>query len=154
MIYDFTKPIYIGQTFTPKMDVTVINPLGQSVEYTTAMQIPTDTAWSAGIWTAIVKNSDGTMQVLPFEVIDPKALASNIKQLQDILNEIDVVVEARLKNDGVVTTTINNKSLISESLSSLYQLRQHYKKRLADEMKKINKTNSSPIIKSITTFGR
>ncbi|WP_369115596.1 hypothetical protein AB4X16_05605 [Edwardsiella tarda] len=153
MIYDFTKPIYIGQAFTPKMDVTVINPLGQSVQYTTAMQIPTDT-WSAGIWTAIVKNSDGTMQVIHFEVIDPKAISSNIKQLQDILNEIDAVVKSRLQNDGVITTTINNKSLISESLSSLYQLRQHYKKRLADEMKKINKTNSSPIIKSITTFGR
>ncbi|WP_370553605.1 hypothetical protein [Edwardsiella tarda] len=153
MIYDFTKPIYIGQAFTPAMAVTVINPLGQSVQYTTAMQIPTDT-WSAGIWTAIVQNSDGTMQVIHFEVIDPKAISSNIKQLQDILNEIDAVVESRLKNDGVITTTINNKTLASESLSTLYQLRQHYKKRLADEMKKINKTNSSPIIKSITTFGR
>ncbi|UCQ40058.1 hypothetical protein DCF38_10970 [Edwardsiella piscicida] len=153
MIYDFSNPLYIGQAFTPKMSVTVINPLGQSVQYTTAMQIPTDT-WSAGIWTAIVKNSDGTMQVIHFEVIDPKAISSNIKQLQDILNEIDAVVESRLKNDGVITTTINNKTLVSESLSTLYQLRQHYKKRLADEMKKINKTNSSPIIKSITTFGR
>ncbi|WP_370558420.1 hypothetical protein [Edwardsiella tarda] len=153
MIYDFTKPIYIGQAFTPKMDVTIINTLGQSVQYTTAMQIPTDT-WQPGIWTAIVKNDDGTMQVLPFEVIDPKALASNIKQLQDILNEIDEVVQSRLKHDGIVTTTLNNKTLISESLGTLYQLRQHYKKRLADEMKNINKTNSSPIIKSITTFRR
>lgn len=152
MIYDFTKPIYIGQAFTPKMDVTVINTLGQSVQYTTAMQIPTET-WVAGVYTAIVQNED-RLEVLPFEVIDPKAISSNIKKLQDILNEIDVVVEARLKNDGVVTTTINNKTLVSESLSTLYQLRQHYKKRLADEMKKINKTNSSPIIKSITTFGR
>ncbi|MHC3292342.1 hypothetical protein ACXOER_05010, partial [Salmonella enterica] len=97
---------------------------------------------------------DGNQSVEHFQIVDPTNIANNYNQLMGILKDIDAVIESRLTGGGILQTTINNKTLISESLSSLYAIRAAYVKRINAELAKINKTNPNNPIKSISRFNR
>lgn len=63
------------------------------------------------------------------EVINPAKYTTEYAQLLEIIKEIDAVIEARVSGGGVYSTTINNKTLVSETLTNLENMRIRYIKR-------------------------
>ncbi|EPB3479039.1 hypothetical protein ACRFZU_000511 [Escherichia coli] len=63
------------------------------------------------------------------EVIDPTKYTTEYYQLVEMINEINTIIDERVRTGGVHTTTINNKTLIAEPLSVLENMRNRYIKR-------------------------
>ncbi|WP_052050237.1 hypothetical protein [Cedecea neteri] len=89
------------------------------------------------------------------EIINPAKYTSEYSQLVNLIKEIDAVIEARVAGGGVYSATINNKTLISETLSNLENMRIRYIKRANALWASMNDQpvngNGKPI-KSITVF--
>ncbi|GCG22908.1 hypothetical protein [Escherichia coli] len=89
------------------------------------------------------------------EVIDPTKYTTEYFELLEILKEINIIIEERIKTGGVHTTTINNKTLVAEPLSVLEQMRNRYTKRAntlwAIMNNKPSSGNGKPI-KSVTVL--
>lgn len=153
---DFTSVIYVGEDVIPSFpddsSIEVILPDGTKETYSYPYTPINTSKWKTGMATVIIK--DKGQRVEHFNIVDPTDIATNYNQLMQILNEIDLVIELRLTAGGVVQTTINNKTLISETLSSLYAIRSSYVKRINNELSKINKKQPNNPIKSISRFTR
>ena len=104
------------------------------------------------MYTVII--TDKTRSVKQFNMIDPLEAATTYNQIIDIIKDIDNVIDARLQNGGVYQTSINNKSLMSETLAQLYAMRANYIKRANAELAKMKNTVPDNPIKSITFFNR
>lgn len=153
---DFRSSIYIGEDITPSFGVDssieIVLPNGTKEQYDYPYTAISTGAWIQGMATVIIK--DGVLSVEHFQIIDPTDLANTYNDLMSILKDIDVVIENKLAGGGIIQTTINNKTLISESLSSLYAIRASYVKRINAEIAKMNKAQPNNPIKSISRFTR
>lgn len=153
---DFKSAIYIGEDVMPAFpegsSIEIILPNGNKESYAYPYDPVSTATWVEGMATVIIK--DGNQSVEHFQIVDPTNIANNYNQLMGILKDIDAVIESRLTGGGILQTTINNKTLISESLSSLYAIRAAYVKRINAVLAKINKTNPNNPIKSISRFNR
>lgn len=119
-----------------------------SYPYTT---IDTST-WKPGAYTAII--NDTTFAVRTFQIVDPTATANKYNQYLSIIDEINIVIESKVQGGGVISQSINNKSLTTESMDSLLRLRTHYMKLANQELARMKGLSSGNPIKSITTFNR
>lgn len=149
--------IYIGETilldFTKDSTVKLITADGQELVYQYPYSDIDTSGWAEGMYTALIKeNKKQSVQL--FQVEDPHNVAKTYNMLVKIIEEIDSIVSMRLSGGGVLSTTINNKTLLNESLSSLYKLRAGYVKRANAELGKINGSNQGNPIKSVTNFSR
>ncbi|MGC0844645.1 hypothetical protein [Pantoea agglomerans] len=63
------------------------------------------------------------------EVIDASKNTQEYSELLAMIKEIDEVIRVKVQGGGVYSTTINNKTLVSENLSALENLRIRYIKR-------------------------
>jgi len=113
----------------------------------TSIQI--DTAkWETGTF-SVVLNKSGAISISTTDIIDPLAVTDELNHCKMMIKEIDQVIEDRTKN-AVTTVTVNNKTIVNESLDALYKVRSLYVKRVNDILKKKNKKGG--IFKSITVF--
>jgi len=154
---DFKTDIFVGKTIQPALPddstVEIIDPKAQRYSYS-APYTPINTKdWAEGMATAIIV-VNGVSTVQHFQIVDPITAATQYNQIMAILAEIDKVIEDRLAGGGTITVTINNKTLMSESLSSLYALRALYVNRANAELAKAKGTNPDNPIKSISRFTR
>lgn len=99
--------------------------------------------------------SNGQASTFTSEVIDPLLYTSEYSQLKQMISEIDQVIANKIAGGANYSITINNKTLVSESLSSLESMRERYVKRanaLFVKMNGGNFSNGGKPIKSITVF--
>lgn len=89
------------------------------------------------------------------EIIDPTRYTTEYSQLLKLIADIDQVIAAKVAGGGVYSTTINNKTLISESLTNLENMRIRYIKRANALWASMNDQpvngNGKPF-KSVTVF--
>ncbi|MCK7131729.1 hypothetical protein [Enterobacter bugandensis] len=89
------------------------------------------------------------------EIIDPTKYTTEYSQLLKLISDIDEVIKSRVDGGGVYSTTINNKTLISESLTNLENMRIRYIKRANALWASMNDQpvngNGKPF-KSVTVF--
>ncbi|HIF6677105.1 TPA: hypothetical protein ACX37K_000639 [Serratia marcescens] len=154
------EKVYIGETLVYHQDVnestTLVSPRQTKIEITqTSTPISTDT-WESGMWTQIVKDDMSIKAVSTFAVIDPLETTSKYQDLLKTLKEIDEVITMRISGGLITTTTINNKTLVNESLEVLYRLKEQYTLQANKELLKLNGKNGDgkQPIKSITKLHR
>ncbi|HBW0881661.1 TPA: hypothetical protein MED72_006007 [Klebsiella variicola] len=153
---DFTSDIIQGESivFSFAVDSTVdivgMDGIKQSFSYPYSA-IDTST-WKSGAYTAII--NDTSFAVRTFQIVDPTATANKYNQYLSIIDEINFVIESKVQGGGVISQSINNKSLTTESMDSLLRLRTHYIKLANQELARMKGLSSGNPIKSITTFNR
>lgn len=133
-------------------NIDLIEPSGSKTSYTFPFQTIDTNNWEDGIWTAII-DSPAAYDVNQFELIDPTSKASAYNNLKNIIDEIDAIILQRATNGGVISQSIQNKSLTFESSDALMKLRRVYVERantLLSSMK--GHTSAGSPIKSITNF--
>lgn len=81
------------------------------------------------VFCILFDNAKGTSTNFVSELIDPSKYTTEYSKLLSMIKEIDEVIEARVQGGGVYSTTINNKTLISETLTNLENMRIRYIKR-------------------------
>ena len=154
---DLKGDIIKGETITFNYpvgtDIDIINPEGTKTSYTYPFPDIDTNTWLHGIWTAIIE-SPNVYGVQQFEVTDPTAKASEYNDLIQIIKDIDQITLDRIKGNGVISQTIQNKSLTYESSEVLLRLRSIYVKRANDLITDMKGLNAGSPIKSITTFNR
>lgn len=99
--------------------------------------------------------TNGLASTFTSEVINPLLFTSEYAQLKRMIDEIDTVIANKIAGGANYSITINNKTLVSESLSSLEAMRDRYVKRanqLFSKMNNMNTSNGGKPIKSITVF--
>lgn len=99
--------------------------------------------------------SNGQASTFTSEVINPLLYTSEYSQLIQMIGEIDQVIANKIAGGANYSITINNKTLVSESLSSLESMRERYVKRANALFVKMNGgtlSNGGKPIKSITVF--
>ncbi|HFR1546005.1 TPA: hypothetical protein ACHUS5_004397, partial [Shigella sonnei] len=99
--------------------------------------------------------SNGQTSTFTSEVINPLLYTSEYSQLKQMISEIDQVIANKIAGGANYSITINNKTLVSESLSSLESMRERYVKRANALFVKMNGgtfSNGGKPIKSITVF--
>ncbi|WP_052332677.1 hypothetical protein [Phytobacter massiliensis] len=100
-------------------------------------------------------NAKGTNSNFVSELINPAKYTSEYAQLITLIKEIDDVIAAKVAGGGVYSTTINNKTLVSESLTNLENMRIRYIKRANALWASMNDQpvngNGKPF-KSVTVF--
>lgn len=98
--------------------------------------------------------SNGYASTFTSEVINPVLYTSEYAKLRQMIAEIDSVIANKVSGGANITITINNKTLVSESLSSLESMRERYIKRANALFMKMNgsTSNGGKPIKSITVF--
>nr|WP_281959356.1 hypothetical protein [Enterobacter mori] len=99
--------------------------------------------------------TNGLASTFTSEVINPLLFTSEYAQLKRMIEEIDTVIANKIAGGANYSITINNKTLVSESLSSLESMRDRYVKRanqLFSKMNNMNTSNGVKPIKSITVF--
>ena len=153
---DFTTDIIQGETivfnFSEDSVVEVVNSKGIKTSYNYPYQ-PIDTSsWEDGAYTAII--NDTSFAVRTFQVVNPTTTADQYNQYLNIINEINQVIESKVQGGGVITQSINNKSLTTESMDALLKLRSHYTKLANQERARMKGISPGNPIKSITTFNR
>lgn len=107
------------------------------------------------IFCILFDNAKGTNANFVSELIDPTKYTAEYSQLVKLINEIDEVIAVKIAGGGVYSTTINNKTLVSESLTNLENMRIRYIKRANSLWASMNDQpvngNGKPF-KSVTVF--
>lgn len=107
------------------------------------------------VFCILFDNTKGTSTNFVSELIDPTKYTTEYSQLISLIKEIDEVIADKVAGGGVYTTTINNKTLISESLTNLENMRIRYIKRANTLWASMNDQpvngNGKPF-KSVTVF--
>lgn len=89
------------------------------------------------------------------EVINPTKYTTEYSKITKLIQELDEVIHQKVEGGGVYSTTINNKTLVSESLTNLENMRIRYIKRANALWAAMNDQpangNGRPI-KSVTVF--
>lgn len=103
----------------------------------------------------LMNNATGTVSNFVSEVIDPTKFTTEYSKLLEMIDEIDQVIATKVAGGGVYSTTINNKTLVSESLTNLENMRIRYIKRANAIWASMNDQpvngNGKPF-KSVTVF--
>lgn len=124
----------------------------ETTEQNVVLTISTSTASEQLFCTQM---TDGTVTTFTSEVINPALHTNEYAKVRSLIAEIDAVIEAKIAGGANYSITINNKTLVSESLSSLEAMRERYIKRANMLFMKMNgqatSGNGKPI-KSITVF--
>lgn len=148
--------IYIGEKFSEivqaQTKLTVGNTTSNIYQYDNSTDNPIaveiDTSsWVAGQYATVV-NAGGTITIGSVVVEDPLASVDELSYLLSMIKEIDTIVQDRARNKAS-QITINNKTIVNDSIDSLLHLRNVYVNR-ANELKKKNKKGG--LFKSITVF--
>ncbi|KEA51870.1 hypothetical protein DT73_13125 [Mangrovibacter sp. MFB070] len=147
------ETIYIGETIIEAIPASSTLKIGNSnqtlYEYSNTEDIQTtqtiDTStWEEGTF-AYVLNNNGTITINNITVIDPMKSADELSYAKMMVKEIDSIIENRAKN-ATTQITINNKTIVNDSIDSLYKLRALFIERI----NRLQKKNSAGIFKSIT----
>ncbi|MDV0678320.1 hypothetical protein VC636_25670 [Citrobacter freundii] len=77
----------------------------------------------------VMQISNGKSENYVTTVINPSTYGTEYKELKDMIKEIDAVIADKIKGGGVTTLSINNKTLVSESMEVLESMRNRYIKR-------------------------
>lgn len=153
---DFTSDIIKGEnivfSFAADSKVDIVDVDGIKISYTYPYSVIDTSNWKSGAYTAII--NDKTFAVRTFQIVDPTATANKYNQYLTIIDEINIVIESKIQGGGVITQSINNKSLTTESMDALLKLRTHYTKLANQELARMRGLSSGNPIKSITTFNR
>ncbi|HHQ5365532.1 MULTISPECIES: hypothetical protein [Klebsiella/Raoultella group] len=149
---DIIKGESIIYDYPAGTNIDLIDPAGVKTSYSYPFQAIDTNAWEVGVWTAIIA-SPKAYGVNQFELIDPTSKASAYNNLKKIIEEIDTIIIQRATNGGVISQSIQNKSLTYESSEALMKLRRMYVERANDLLSSMKGYGSagSPI-KSITNF--
>ena len=91
----------------------------------TVISISTDKATDK-LFCTVISN---TVSNFTCEVINPNLYTSEYSKLVEMINDIDTVIASKVSGGGVYSMTINNKTLVSENLSSLESMRNRYVQR-------------------------
>lgn len=150
--------IYIGEKFSESIPgnskIIVVNSTTKLFEVentstqTVIVQIDTS-AWTPGLF-SVVLNHSGSISVTTCQVIDPMAQITELQDARNMVNEIDKIIEDRARN-AVTQITINNKTIVNESLDALIRLRTLYVQKANSILRK-QSTNAQGMFKSITVF--
>lgn len=104
-----------SQTITNSTDISL----------DTVISISTDKATDK-LFCTVISN---TVSTFTCEVINPNLNTSEYSKLVEMINDIDTVIASKVSGGGVYSMTINNKTLVSENLSSLESMRNRYVQR-------------------------
>lgn len=144
------KTTLVVNYLTGGASVTLTNPDSVAREFTLNidMDIPNDKLFCVQI--------SGTKTInFVSEIINPAKYTNEYSQLLKMIKEIDQVIADRVAGGGVYSTTINNKTLISETLTNLENMRIRYIKRANALWASMNDQpvngNGKPF-KSVTVF--
>lgn len=160
-IYMLSVPY--NQTVTlPASTTLVVNYLsgGNSVTLTNPDSIPRDFTLTIDMSAPQDKlfcvEISGTKTVnFISEVINPTKYTTEYSRILKLIEELDEVIHQKVEGGGVYSTTINNKTLVSESLTNLENMRIRYIKRANALWAAMNDQpangNGRPI-KSVTVF--
>ncbi len=99
--------------------------------------------------------TNGKASTYTSEVINPVLHTSEYAKLRDMIAELDEVIASKISGGANYSITINNKTLVSESLSSLEAVRERYVKRanaLWGKMNGENVSGNGKPIRSMTFF--
>lgn len=91
------------------------------------------------------------IEIYNVSVIDPFSSTDQLTHLRELLRDIEAVIDARIKNDNS-QLTINNKTLIRESLEVLLRLKDDTTEKINKLKKKIKNTGNEPFFKSTIHF--
>lgn len=140
----------VANYLTGGASVTLTNPDSVAREFTLTidMDIPNDKLFCVQI--------SGTKTInFVSEIINPAKYTNEYSQLLKMVKEIDQVIADRVAGGGVYSTTINNKTLISETLTNLENMRIRYIKRanaLWASMNDLPVNGNGKPFKSVTVF--
>ncbi|MET5342077.1 hypothetical protein [Serratia marcescens] len=154
------EKVYIGETIVYYQDVnestTLVSPSQTKIEITQTSTPISTVNWESGMWTQILKDDMSIKAVSTFVVVDPLETTTRYQDLLKTLKEIDEVIAMRISGGLITTTTINNKTLVNESLEVLYRLKEQYTQQANKELLKLNgkSGDGKQPIKSITKLHR
>jgi hypothetical protein len=108
--------IYIGEVLYEVLPANTVIKIGNSTQ--TLYEYKNENAddvtalidtknFTAGYYTVVI-NTDGNMRISNITVIDPMAQTNRLSELQKQLDDINVIISARINNDNS-QLTINNK---------------------------------------------
>lgn len=155
--YNMKEQIFIGETFTEVIPGNSTLKIGnrETTVFEYENQTSSDTGilidtseWIAGTF-SVVLNQSGVISISTTDIIDPLSTSDELNDCKTMIKEIDQIISDRAKN-AVTTITINNKTIVNESLDVLYRIRNLYVQRANDILKK--KNGKGGIFKSITVF--
>lgn len=149
------EKIYIGEKLSEVIPSNSTLKVGNSTqtlyEYSNTSEVQSTQSIDTSAWTegtyAYVLNNNGTIEISNVLVIDPLKSSDELVYCRTMINEIDTIIQDRAKN-AVTQLTINNKTIVNDSIDSLYRLRQLYISRINS----LTKKNSSGVFKSITVM--
>ena len=121
-----------------------------STEFTLAIDIST-----ANEKLFCTQITNGIASTFTSEVINPVKHTEEYSKLLKQIEELDAVIAVKVAGGGTYSITINNKTLVSESIDSLESIRNRYVKRANAIWAKMNGQNVSASgrpFKSITVF--
>ncbi|EOI5775890.1 hypothetical protein ACMS0O_000993 [Cronobacter malonaticus] len=99
--------------------------------------------------------TNGIASTSQCEVIDPTKHTEEYARIRKMIEEIEAVIEAKIQGGANYSITINNKTLVSESLANLEAIRARYIERANSLWAKMNgqpTSGSSKPFKSMTVF--
>ncbi|WP_320740448.1 hypothetical protein [Enterobacter cloacae] len=117
-----------------------------------AITFETSVASEKLFYTTITNGNASTSQC---EVIDPTKHTEEYARIRNMIDEIEAVIEAKIQGGANYSITINNKTLVSESLANLESIRARYIERANSLWAKMNgqsASGSSKPFKSMTVF--
>lgn len=149
------EKIYIGEKLSEVIPANSTLKVGNSIqtlyEYSNTSEVQSTQTIDTSPWTegtyAYVLNNNGAIEISNVLVIDPLNSSDELAYCRTMINEIDTIIQDRAKN-AVTELTINNKTIVNDSIDSLYRLRQLYISRINS----LTKKNSSGVFKSITVM--
>lgn len=103
---------------------TVSNSTDISLDTVISISIDKDTD---KLFCTVISSKD--VSTFTCEVINPNLYTSEYSKLIEMINDIDTVIASKVSGGGVYSMTINNKTLVSENLSSLESMRNRYVQR-------------------------
>lgn len=149
--------IYVGETIEETIPGSTTLTIGNgTTKLTTLKNISTQSVvetistenWKPGNYAA-VWNISGVIGVTLIHVVDPLQKADELQYLITMISEIDNVIQDRATN-AVTQVTINNRTIIHESIDVLLRLRSTFVER-ANKLRKQQKRTSG-LFKSVTVF--
>ncbi|WP_199639365.1 hypothetical protein JEM67_13435 [Serratia sp. PAMC26656] len=154
------EKVYIGEVIIYHQNdsetTTLVSPNKTKKEISGETTAISTEQWESGLWTQIIKTDMSISEVIHFTVIDPIASSDKYQELLKMLEDIDQLIKMRVAGGLITTTSINNKTLVNESLDVLYRLKDQYTKQANKELLKLNgkSGDGQRPIKSITKLNR
>jgi len=142
------ETIYIGEVLNEVLQPNMTIKIGNSTNtlFTHSTQDETESVaidtseWQSGYY-SVVYNNKGELTITSLTVIDPMVQTDRLTELQTQLDDINIIITARINGD-THTLTINNKTLMKEDLNTLINLKNNITKQVNDLKRKLTKGNT------------